>query len=80
MRHSRTGPDARASRERQAGGLGHCAERKRVEFRCDLALESRLVVLARMLARPASIAAMPLADRLASRSVHSGSAARIIAS
>jgi hypothetical protein len=32
-----------------------------------------------MLARPAAIAAMPLADRLAPRTTHGGTAARIVA-
>ena len=54
-------------------------EREGIEPRRDLALEPRLVALARMLACPAAIAAMPLADRLASRAVHGGTAARIVA-
>ncbi|MGA8098533.1 MAG: hypothetical protein WB810_07725 [Candidatus Cybelea sp.] len=42
-------------------------------------LNQRLVALVLMLARPTAIAAMFLADRLASRAVHGSIAARIIA-
>ena len=48
-------------------------------FGCDLALEPRLLALTRMLARPAAIATMPFADRLASRAVHGHAAPRIVA-
>jgi hypothetical protein len=43
-----------------------------------VALEPGLVALPRILARPAAIAAMPLADRLASDAVHACSAPRIV--
>ena len=70
-------------REHAANDRARCGrdlrERKDIELRRDLALEPRLVALAWMLARPAAIAAMPFADRLASRAVHGGTAARIIA-
>lgn len=79
MRRSRTSSNARARCERQACSGRNLLERERVEPRRDLALESRLVALALMLARPAAIAAMPLADRLAPRTTHGGTAARIVA-
>jgi hypothetical protein len=52
MRHLRARPNPRAGRERQACRVGDLLEREAVEFRRDLALEPRLVTLARMLARP----------------------------
>jgi len=47
----RTGPYPRARRQRQSRGLADLLERERIELRRDLALEARLVALARMLAR-----------------------------
>ena len=75
----RTGPDSRAGRERQTRYLGDLAEREAVELRRDLALEPRVIALSRMLARPAAIAAMPVRDRLAARTVHVGAAPWIVA-
>jgi hypothetical protein len=57
-RHLRACPDARACRERQPRRSDDLFERERVEPWRDLALEPRLVALARMLAGPAAIAAM----------------------
>jgi hypothetical protein len=79
MRHPSPGPNARAGWDRQARGVTELLERERVELRRNLALEPGLVALARMLACPAPIAAMALADRLASRTVHGGAAPWIVA-
>src|SRR5580692_348087 len=79
MRYLSSGPDARAGCEREPRRLGDLLERKRVELRREFALEPGLVALARMLARPAAIAAVRVADRLAPRSVHDGAASRIVA-
>jgi hypothetical protein len=79
MRHPRPGPNARAGCEGQARRGRDLREGKRIELRRDLALEPRFVALARMLARPVAIAAMPLADRLAAHTVHGGGSARIVA-
>jgi hypothetical protein len=79
MRHFRACADARTGCEGEARSLANLLERKRIELRRDLALEPRPVALARMLARPAAIAAMSLADRLAARAIHRGAAAQIIA-
>jgi hypothetical protein len=67
--------NARAGTERQARGLADLAERECIELWCDLALEPRLIALARMLARPAAVAAMHIGDRLTSRAVHDSAAA-----
>jgi len=64
MRHPHSGPDARASRERQSRRGCDLPERECVELRRDLALEPRLVALVRMLARPAAIAAMQAGPNL----------------
>jgi hypothetical protein len=80
VRHLRASPDTRAGGERQARGLADLLERERIEPRRNLALEPRLVALVRMLARPAAIATMPFADRLASRAVHVGAAPWVVAS
>ena len=80
MRYLCTRPDARACRERQSRGLADLLERERVELWRDLALEPCLVSLAWMLARPAAIAAVSVANRLASRFIHDSAAARIDAS
>jgi hypothetical protein len=60
-------------------GLTDLLEREGIELRRDLALEPRLVTLARMLARPPAIALVCLGDRLASRAVHFGAASWIVA-
>jgi hypothetical protein len=59
MRNLRTGPDARAGCDNPRG-LADFLERERIELRRDLALEPGLVTLARMLARPATIALVGL--------------------
>jgi hypothetical protein len=79
MRDSSAGPEARAGRERKPRRLADLGKGKRIELRRDLALEPGLVALVRMLASPGAIAAMALADRLASQPVHGWAAARIIA-
>jgi hypothetical protein len=79
VRHPRTGPNARARREPESRRLAHLLEREGIEPRRDLALESRLVALLRMLARPAAIAAVCVADCLASRTVYGGAAPWIVA-
>jgi hypothetical protein len=61
MQELRSSPDSRAGPERQSRGLADLLKRKRVELQNDLALEPRLVALARMLAPPAAIAAVPVA-------------------
>src|ERR1700729_2315620 len=80
MRPPRTGPNARAVCEGQARRGRDLRERKRVELRCDLALEPRLVALARMLARPTTIAAMPLGDCLGTHAIDLAAPPRVIAS
>ena len=65
MRDSRSRANARARRQRQSRRLRDLAERERIELRRDLALEARLVALIWMLARPAAISAVGVADRLA---------------
>ena len=70
--------DSRAGRKRQACGPGDLSERERIELRHDLALEPGPVALARMLASPAAIAAVSVADRLATRKVHVGLAPWIV--
>ena len=45
-----------------------------IKLWCDLALEPRLVALVWTLARPAAVAAMPLADRFAACAIHGGAA------
>src|SRR5579863_6695343 len=79
MRHPRPGPNARAGCEGQARRGRDLREGKRVELRRDLALEPPVVALIRMLARPAAISAMSLADRFGSRPVHGNAAAWIVA-
>jgi hypothetical protein len=79
LRHARSSSDARTRREGQARRSRDLCERERIELRHDLALEPGRVTLARVLARPGAIAAMPLADRLASCAVYGGAAPRIVA-
>jgi hypothetical protein len=79
MRHPRACPDTRAGCERKPRRFRDFPERKSVELRHYFALEPRLVTLARVLARPVAIAAMALADSLASRLIRCSTAARIVA-
>jgi hypothetical protein len=79
MRHLRARSNARARRKRQPSGFADLLERISVELRRDLAAEPGLVALARMLARPAAIAAMALGDRLATHLVYGRAAPWIIA-
>jgi hypothetical protein len=79
VRHLRTSANTRAGCERQTPRICDLLERESVELRRDFALKPGLVAGARMLARPAAIAAMPVADRLASRAVYGCASARIAA-
>jgi len=58
MRYPRASPEARAGRKGKTRSLADLGEREGVEFQQYLALEPRLVALARMLARPAAITAL----------------------
>jgi DNA-binding phage protein len=74
----RTGPYPRARRQRQSRRLRDLAERIGIELRRDLALEPCFVALIWMLARPAAISAVGVADRLAWRTAYAGAAPWII--
>jgi hypothetical protein len=54
-------------------------ERECIELRRDFALKPAFVTLARMLARPAAIAVMGVADRLAARTTYGCATAWIVA-